>query len=380
MPLYSTDGKFGGGIQNPNWMGKWGNHKMRNTGRPQGDWGGWIPGGVFSGYVHPNMDTKMRKPGRPQNDLVNIGSVGRGGVFNGYVHPGSATGTTGANGMGGAGTTGGSGSFTAPMAGQSGSTGGYDGGGGGISGGYEYTGNPANYTPPTMGQWQNEYGNWYNVPDLGNDPYSGNPYGYGYSRDQGWTFDIRKLLEMLNLGDLPDEYGGYNYKLPGNWDPSNYDIPELKTSPWDVVESLRPLLNEQVSKGFGEAAQRFGASGGGGGGGLLRGTPYARALGDVERGALADLNREVVTTQYDASKLQAQMEQAQRENALNRALEAWGQMGGWQMGNQSQDASQLFGGWQQYGNWQMQDQGNQQQMMMQLLQMLLPYASRIRWR
>jgi hypothetical protein len=183
----------------------------------------------------------------------------------------------------------------------------------------------------------------------------------------GYNWDISDLLGLLGETELPDEWGGYDYNVPGAWNPDSYNIPELRTDPWEVINASLPWLDEQRQAGYSGAAARMGKTG------MLSSTPYAQALGQVERKAQDDLARLTQGNLYDASKFNAQMEQTQRENALNRALQGWQTHGGWDVGLQQQAGNQDFGAWDQMGDWQMSGQMNDQNNLMGLLQMFMPY-------
>jgi len=125
------------------------------------------------------------------------------------------------------------------------------------------------------------------------------------------------LLARFGGGDAP------KYTAQGEWDPESYDISELKTSPHEVIAALEPLLAEERDAGFAQTAKRFGAQGGG------MSTPYANALGNVERKSLRDLDAASLQYMYEAALYEANAENARRESELDRAFGGWSQHGQW---------------------------------------------------
>ena len=90
-------------------------------------------------------------------------------------------------------------------------------------------------------------------------------------------------------------------------------------------------MEAEIGAGFAEAGNRLGQSG------FAMSTPYATALGDVERLARAQMNQRGLEFQYDAGKFDA----------------------GNQMAAMMGENAERFGGWQQAGNWDMAaQQGN----------------------
>jgi hypothetical protein len=139
----------------------------------------------------------------------------------------------------------------------------------------------------------------------------------------------------------PDAYGG------GNWDMG------AMVDPSAVIEAYRPTMEANIGQGFAEAGNRLGASG------FAMSTPYATALGDVERLARAQMNQRGLEYSYNAAEQQRarEMQTMMAQNA--EMFGAWQQGGNWDMGAQGQNAQNAYNQWLAENQWGFQ--GNQQQ-------------------
>jgi hypothetical protein len=125
----------------------------------------------------------------------------------------------------------------------------------------------------------------------------------------------------------PDPYGG------GDW-----SRPE-ELSAREVIESYRPTMEAEIGEGFAEAGNRLGQSGFG------MSTSYAKALGDVERLARAQMNQRTLEYGYDATKFDRSQELARQMAENQEKYGGWQTHGGWQMGAQGQNVANEMQKW-----------------------------------
>lgn len=118
-------------------------------------------------------------------------------------------------------------------------------------------------------------------------------------------------------------YVAYN---PTLWNEPDIGIPEAGVNTREIVNALKPQLEEEMAAGMGNAARRFGSLG------QLKGTGYADTLGNVERKMFSDLNALNYKYDYDAAQADANRKSAAREGTLGRAYGAWGQTEGMRAG------------------------------------------------
>lgn len=124
-------------------------------------------------------------------------------------------------------------------------------------------------------------------------------------------FDIGGGVGNVGIGNL--EYQGYEgqYEGPAPWDQMMANAGAV-TDTDAVIESYRPLMEEEIGRGFADAGARMGQSG------FAMSTPYANELGQVERSALDDFTRTALGYKYGAAESQAGREmEAQLANAAN---------------------------------------------------------------
>ena len=140
-------------------------------------------------------------------------------------------------------------------------------------------------------------------------------------------------------GFKPWEGGGY--QAPGPWQAPDQGALS-SVDPDALVNSWLPYMQEQRESGFAEAAARMGPSSRGG----VMSTPYAQALGDVSRRSTEDLARLAAGVHYDAEMQRAQQEWQAQQAALNRDLASWQTQGGWQQQGNMADLANQFAAWQ----------------------------------
>ena len=168
------------------------------------------------------------------------------------------------------------------------------------------------------------------------------------------------------------DFQGGQINAPGAYGGGDWDVAKNVVNVHDVIESYRPTMEAEIGAGFAQAGNRLGQSG------FAMSTPYATALGDVERLARAQMNQRGLEYQYDAGKFDAgnQMAAMMAENAEKYG--GWQQAGNWDMaaqqGNESNAMQQWmlenqfgFQGNQAQNLYNQQDQMNQQQFLAQLL-------------
>lgn len=169
-----------------------------------------------------------------------------------------------------------------------------------------------------------------------------------------WRTPLGRDEKSLDIGKAPT---GKAIPPAGFQDPyKNYQLSPLRTvDPEAVIAASKPRLEEEAQRGFANVAARFGAAGGG-----FANTPYASALGTVQRNAQNDLNQLTQQYLFDASKfnranelaqqqLKAEMDRAEAE----RALESWGRSGGWDMESQLDQLNRQFQEWAKTGEWKL---------------------------
>jgi len=120
--------------------------------------------------------------------------------------------------------------------------------------------------------------------------------------------------------------GAYQSYDPTLWNEPDIGIPEAGVNTREIVNALKPQLEEEMAAGMGNAARRFGALG------QLQGTGYADTLGNVERKMFSDLNALNYKYDYDAAQADANRKSTAREGTLGRAYGAWGQTEGMRAG------------------------------------------------
>ena len=198
----------------------------------------------------------------------------------------------------------------------------------------------------------------------GSNPYGGNalswtdPFTGMKAIDPG---AIKRMLEMMGGGGggynsfTPSEYGGGDITAPAGYGGGNWDVAENVVNVHDVVEAYRPTMEANIGQGFAEARNRLGQSG------FAMSTPYATALGDVERLARAQMNQRGLEFEYDAGKFDAsnQMAAMMGQNAEN--FNAWQTGGGWDMDAQGQNAQNAFNQWMAQNQWASEDNQGQNQ-------------------
>ena len=174
-------------------------------------------------------------------------------------------------------------------------------------------------------------------------------------------------------GFTPSEFGGGQITPPGAYGGGNWDTSGM-VDPSAVIEAYRPTMEANIGQGFAEAGNRLGASG------FAMSTPYATALGDVERLARAQMNQRGLEYSYNA----AESERAREMQAMMaQNAEMFGgrqQSGNWDMGAQGQNAQNAFNQWMAENQWgfqgnQQQNQFNQQNAMQQQMQQQQMLAS-----
>jgi len=184
------------------------------------------------------------------------------------------------------------------------------------------------------------------MAEINQDDYKFNPLPADQEQDSAG--DLNAFMEDLMGSDwykktqkgseleLPDKY-----QAPPAWKPEDAGIGEAKIDPMAVINAAKPGLQEQMNRGFADAAMRQGATG------ALMGTGYSKALGGVARNASNDLNKITMDTLFKSSENAADREQQSRQSALDRSQGTWGQTFG-----QDQDAWRTHGDWQQnLGKW-----------------------------
>ena len=197
-----------------------------------------------------------------------------------------------------------------------------------------------------------------------------NPYGSGalswtdpYTGMKAINPDaIKRLLGMFGGGGgggyqsfTPSEFGGGQITPPGAYGGGDWDVPGNVVNVHDVVEAYRPTMEANIGQGFAEAGNRLGQSG------FAMSTPYATALGDVERLARGQMNQRGLEFEYDAGKFDAsnQMAAMMGQNAEN--YNVWQQSGNWDMGAQGQNSQNAFNKWMAQNQWAFQDNQGQNQ-------------------
>ena len=169
-----------------------------------------------------------------------------------------------------------------------------------------------------------------------------------------WRTPLGKDEKSLDIGAAPTGRA----TTPGAFqDPyKNYQLGELRSvDPEAAIAASKPRLEEEARRGFANVAGRFGAAGGG-----FANTPYASALGTVQRNAQNDLNQTTQQYLYDASKFNRSNELAQQQlkaqmdsQEAGRALSSWGQSGNWDMEAQLDQLNRQFQEWAQTGQWKL---------------------------
>ena len=217
------------------------------------------------------------------------------------------------------------------------------------------------YNPQTgQGGWQNTAGGL----QIGGS----NPYGSGAV---AWTDPItgmKSINPKALMGAFGMDGGGYqmtdfsggNITAPGAYGGGDWSRPS-ELSAAEVIESYRPTMEANIDQGFAEAGNRLGASG------FAMSTPYATALGDVERLARAQMNQRGLEYTHDASKFD-RTQDLQRQMAQNAELfGGWQQSGNWDMRAQEGNANNAMQQWMMQNQMGMQNNQNQYQMLAALL-------------
>ena len=122
-------------------------------------------------------------------------------------------------------------------------------------------------------------------------------------------------------------YGGGQVTAPDPYGGGDWERPE-ELSAAEVIESYRPTMEQNIAEGFAEAGNRLGQSGFG------MSTSYAKALGDVERLARAQMNQRALEFGYDATKFDRDQELARQMAENAERFGAWQTHGGWGLGAQ----------------------------------------------
>lgn len=239
---------------------------------------------------------------------------------------------------------------------------------------------------PWQLQRQNElYGQMMQMMGQPQGQFSGQGQGQGlvgggpeYGRAPGWN---QPGAFSGGQYQAPQGYSGASYEQMQGWNPSAISgvlaqgyqglAPGSSLDPQAVINASLPGLDEARQQGFAGAGARAGQSG------FAMSTPYAEALGGVERKTQNDLSQLTQGMLYDASKFKAEQDLAAQQAALDRSLSAWGTegqwghegqlsdlarefdawrtTGGWEHEGQLADLAREFGAWQQEGDWQTQE-------------------------
>lgn len=232
------------------------------------------------------------------------------------------------------------------------------------------------YNPQTgQGGWMNTAG--------GLQVGGSNPYGSGAI---SWTdpYTGMKAINPDALMKLFGGMGGGGYKgydmtdfqggqmtAPGAYGGGDWSSPyDLSTE--EVIESYRPMMQNEIDQGFAQAGNRLGASG------FAMSTPYAQTLGQVSDLATAKMNNQALQYGYDASKFDRDQALARQMAQNAEGFNAWQQGGNWDMQAQSGNMNNAMQQWMmenqiglQNNQGQNQYGQSQQQMLMALLQGLL---------
>jgi len=237
------------------------------------------------------------------------------------------------------------------------------------------------YNPMTgQGGWTNSAGGL----QIGGS----NPYGSGAV---SWT-DPHTGMRAINpnslmslFGDLGgsgeyspyqmSEFGGGTITAPSAYGGGDWSSPhDLDAA--GVIESYRPMMEENIKRGFADAAARAGRSG------MAMSTPYTESLGRVEQLAQDQMNQRALEYGYDATKFDRNQALARQMAQNQEAFGAWQQAGNWDMGAQQGNVSNAMQRWMlenqlgfqgnQYENqWNQQNEQNQYNMLAALLGGLL---------
>lgn len=223
------------------------------------------------------------------------------------------------------------------------------------------------YNPMTgQGGWMNTAGGL----QIGGS----NPYGSGAV---AWTdpitgmraIDPSALMSAFGMGggglgyNMTDFKGG-EITAPAAYGGGNWDSP-FGLSTEEVIESYRPMMQNEIDQGFAQAGNRLGASG------FAMSTPYAQKLGQVADLASAKMNNMALQYGYDATKFDREQALARQMAQNAEAFGGWQQHGNWDMAAQQGNANNALQQWMMQNEIGLANSNQQQQMLAMLLQGLL---------
>ena len=252
-------------------------------------------------------------------------------------------------------------------------------------GGYQPPDGQVNINSPQF-NWQRNLRDPMHYYEASQDFNPGNPFGRNYRNPATGAIiehDAPKLMidgqsavwtdrmtghKNINTDALFSGAGGVH----GPWEGGGYEGQD----PWEqqlldpgdmidvegVIESYRPRMEEEIARGFADAGNRMGKSG------FAMSTPYAEALGGVERSALDDFTNTAMRYKYDAASQQKQQEMEAGMFNISKNYDAWAQGGQWGHEGAMQDESNRFGAWRQEGDWNQQNNQFMQQLMASMMQ------------
>jgi hypothetical protein len=168
------------------------------------------------------------------------------------------------------------------------------------------------------------------------------------------------LAALQGLGGGFNEWEGGGYEDQDPWEQMMLD-PGNMIDTEGVIESYRPRMEEEIARGFANAGNRMGQSG------FAMSTPYAEALGGVERSALDDFTNTAMRYKYDAAKSQKADEMQAGMFNIGKNYDAWAQGGQWGHEAGLADEQNRFGAWQTENQWNQQNDQFMKQLMMSMM-------------
>ena len=140
-------------------------------------------------------------------------------------------------------------------------------------------------------------------------------------------------------------WGGGDYQAPGPWDIGGSSAAPYSDYSMQAIEANIPYLQEQMDQRMADAGARAGASG------FAMSTPYTDSLGAAGRGMQEDLNRIAMDYRTRAASEQAMMEQQAQQNYYDRLYGRGAALAGMQHQGGLADLANQFGAWQQQNMW-----------------------------